>query len=89
MDNALRIWDVRPFAPDERCVKVLMGHQHNFEKNLLHCCWSPDGEMVASGSADRCVYVWDTTSRRIMYKLPGHLGSVNDVHFHNMEPIGK
>ena len=22
-----------------------------------------------------------------MYKLPGHLGSVNDVDFHRMEPI--
>ena len=22
-----------------------------------------------------------------MYKLPGHLGSVNDVDFHKLEPI--
>ena len=45
--------------------------------------------MVAAGSADRFVYIWDTTTRRIMYKLPGHLGSVNDVDFHKLEPIGK
>lgn len=32
MDNTLKIWDVRPFAPYERCVKILSGHQHNFEK---------------------------------------------------------
>lgn len=32
MDNTLRIWDVRPFAPYERCVKILTGHSHNFEK---------------------------------------------------------
>ena len=57
-------------------------------QNLLHCAWSPDGAMVAAGSADRFVYIWDTTSRRIMYKLPGHLGSVNDVDFHKLEPIG-
>ena len=63
--------------------------QHNFEKNLLHCKWSPDGAMVAAGSADRFVYVWDTATRRILYKLPGHLGSVNDVDFHLIEPIGK
>ena len=59
-----------------------------FLQNLLHCAWSPDGAMVAAGSADRFVYIWDTTSRRIMYKLPGHLGSVNDVDFHKLEPIG-
>lgn len=35
MDNSLRIWDIRPYAPMERCVKVFSGHQHNFEKNLL------------------------------------------------------
>ncbi len=33
--------------------KEFLGHQHNFEKNLLHCAWSPDGAMVAAGSADR------------------------------------
>lgn len=32
MDNSLRIWDIRPYAPPERCVKILSGHQHNFEK---------------------------------------------------------
>lgn len=87
MDNTLRIWDIRPFAPQERCVKILQGHQHNFEKNLLRCCWSPDGSKVSAGSADRFVYIWDTTTRRILYKLPGHNGSVNDVDFHPKEPI--
>ncbi|XP_041361654.1 U5 small nuclear ribonucleoprotein 40 kDa protein-like [Gigantopelta aegis] len=87
MDNTLRIWDVRPFAPQERCVKILQGHQHTFEKNLLHCAWSPDGSKVGTGSGDRSVYIWDTTSRRILYKLPGHAGSVNEVDFHPFEPI--
>ncbi|XP_063951184.1 U5 small nuclear ribonucleoprotein 40 kDa protein-like [Lytechinus pictus] len=87
MDNTLRIWDVRPFASPERCVKIFQGHQHNFEKNLLRCSWSPDGSKVAAGSADRHVYVWDTTSRRILYKLPGHVGSVNQIDFHPHEPI--
>lgn len=87
MDNSLRIWDIRAYAPAERCVKIFNGHQHNFEKNLLRCAWSPDGSKVAAGSADRFVYIWDTTSRRIVYKLPGHNGSVNDVKFHPNEPI--
>lgn len=37
----------------------------------------------------RFVYIWDTTTRRILYKLPGHAGSVNEVAFHPEEPIGK
>ncbi|EAA05903.3 AGAP009506-PA [Anopheles gambiae str. PEST] len=87
MDNTLRIWDIRPYVPAERCVKVFTGHQHNFEKNLLRCAWSPDGLKISAGSADRFVYIWDTTSRRILYKLPGHNGSVNDIDFHPTEPI--
>jgi len=87
MDNSLRVWDVRPFAPQERCVKMMVGHQHNFEKNLLRCSWSADGSKVTAGSADRFVYVWDATSRRITYKLPGHNGCVNEVIFHPKEPI--
>jgi len=87
MDNTLRVWDSRPFCTGERCVKVFTGHNHNFEKNLLHCAWSPDGALVAAGSSDRNVYVWDINTRKIVYKLPGHLGSVNDVDFHKIEPI--
>ncbi|CAB1455375.1 unnamed protein product [Pleuronectes platessa] len=87
MDNTVRIWDVRPFAPKERCVKIFQGNVHNFEKNLLRCSWSSDGSKIAAGSADRFVYIWDTTSRRILYKLPGHAGSVNEVAFHPEESI--
>jgi len=54
---------------------------------LLRCNWSPDGSKVSAGSGDRFVYIWDTTSRRILYKLPGHAGSVNEVDFHPNEPI--
>eukprot|EP00475_Leptophrys_vorax_P022786 TRINITY_DN31000_c0_g1_i1.p1 TRINITY_DN31000_c0_g1~~TRINITY_DN31000_c0_g1_i1.p1 ORF type:complete len:401 (-),score=21.23 TRINITY_DN31000_c0_g1_i1:115-1317(-) len=87
MDCTLRIWDLRPYAPQNRCVKVFTGHQHSVEKNLLKCDWSPDGSRVTAGSADRMVYVWDTTMRRILYKLPGHNGSVNEAVFPPTEPI--
>lgn len=34
MDNCVRIWDVRAFVqnPQQRCVGLLGGHTHNFEK---------------------------------------------------------
>lgn len=87
MDNAVCIWDIRPYVQGERCVKAFAGHQHNFEKNLLRCAWSPDGQKVSAGSSDRFVYIWDVASRQILYKLPGHNGSVNDIDFHPKEPI--
>ncbi|KAK3444238.1 hypothetical protein EUGRSUZ_L00018 [Eucalyptus grandis] len=73
MDCKLCIWDMRPYTPQNRCVKIMEGHQHNFEKNLLKCGWSPDGSKVTAGSADRM--------------LPGHMGSVNETVFHPTEPI--
>jgi len=86
MDCSLRIWDIRPYAT-QRNIKTFTGLEHNFEKNLLKCSWSPDGKRVTGGSSDRFVYIWDTTSRQIEYKLPGHSGSVNDVQFHPKEQI--
>ena len=71
MDCSLRVWDVRPYAPAQRCTKVLKGHLHNFEKTLLRCAWSPDDKKVTAGSADRNVYIWDVESGNALYKLPG------------------
>jgi Prp8 binding protein len=87
MDSSLRIWDVRPFAPASRCMKIFTGHTHGFEKYLIKCSWSKDGQRVCSGSSDRCVYIWDSNTRQIQYKLPGHEGSVTAVDLHPDEPI--
>lgn len=32
LSYSVRMWDVRAFAPMERCLKVFLGAQHNFEK---------------------------------------------------------
>eukprot|EP00771_Trimastix_marina_P000492 gnl/Trimastix_PCT/1511.p1 GENE.gnl/Trimastix_PCT/1511~~gnl/Trimastix_PCT/1511.p1 ORF type:complete len:344 (+),score=76.12 gnl/Trimastix_PCT/1511:54-1085(+) len=87
MDMTLRCWDVRPYCSGDRCVKFFAGHQHNFERTLIGCAWSSDGTMVGAGSSDRCVHIWDFHSRRMLYKLPGHQGTVNDVAFHPREPV--
>lgn len=79
MDSALHCWDVRPFVAGHRLVKSFRGASHGFEKNLLRCAWAPDGSRVTCGSADRFVYVWDFADARLVYRLPGHQGSVNSV----------
>jgi len=90
MDNTLRLWDVRPFvssATSTRLVHTFEGARHDLQKNLLKCSWSKDGTRVSCGSADRLVNVWDSTSKRLLYRLPGHGGCVNEVDFHPTEPI--
>lgn len=87
MDNTLKSWDIRSNAPGNRLENTFLGHQHNFEKNLLRCSWSPNGHMVAAGSADRSIYVWSYNTSDIIYKLPRHRGSVNEVVFSPTEPL--
>lgn len=55
----------------------------------MKCAWSPDNNYITCGSSDRYVYAWEVSSRRIVYKLPGHQGSVNATDFHPKEPICK
>ncbi|CEP19878.1 hypothetical protein [Parasitella parasitica] len=87
MDNTVRIWDIKPFAAADRCLKIFEGAPHGFEKNLIKPCWATDGSQIACGSADRSVVIWDVDTRKILYKLPGHKGCVNDVDWHPKEPI--
>ncbi len=89
MDNTLKIWDIKPFcAVPNRMIKNLEGAPHGFEKNLIRPCWSADGKYVASGSGDRSMVVWDVKNSRMVYKLPGHKGCVNEVDWHPKESIG-
>lgn len=77
-----------------RCTWSLDGSKVSkiqFKPTIIYAKYSPMKcrftPQVSCGSADRFLYIWDTTSRRILYKLPGHNGSVNDVKFHPNEPI--
>ncbi|CAJ0586848.1 unnamed protein product, partial [Mesorhabditis spiculigera] len=87
MDQNVAIFDIRSYVEGDRLISVFRGHEHNFERNLLKCAWSPDGQWVAAGSADRYVYVWEVETGRIAYKLPGHQGAVIAADFHPKEPI--
>ncbi|KAF9463086.1 WD40-repeat-containing domain protein [Collybia nuda] len=84
------IHDVRPFSPSPtRVHRVLQGAPAGFENTLLKGAWSKDdgGQRVAVGGADRMVCVWEVDSGKILYKLPGHKGTVTAVDFHPKEPI--
>lgn len=92
MDCSLRAWNIQPFVSgvssgdveqgSARYEKLFQGHHHGAEKNLLKCDWSRKMDLVCAGSADRVVHIWDTSTSEVAYKLPGHVGSVNDVCFH-------
>ena len=80
-DSTVRTWDVRPFAPAERHLQTYDGAPTGLEKNLIRASWDPTGEKIAAGSGDRSVVIWEAKSGKLLYKLPGHKGTVNDVRF--------
>ncbi|OAL70935.1 hypothetical protein A7D00_4597 [Trichophyton violaceum] len=80
-DSTARTWDIRPFAPADRHIRTFDGAPTGLEKNLIRASWDAKGEMVAAGSGDRSVVVWDVKTGKLLYKLPGHKGTVNDVRF--------
>lgn len=60
------------------------------ERNLLKATWDSKGEKIAAGSGDQSVAIWEARTGKLLNKLPGHKGTVNDVRFHPLdEPISK
>ncbi|KAF2206051.1 WD40 repeat-like protein [Delitschia confertaspora ATCC 74209] len=80
-DSTVRTWDIRPFAPSDRQIRTFDGAPTGIEKNLLKASWDPKGKKIAAGSGDQSVVVWEADSGKLLYKLPGHRGTVNDVRF--------
>ncbi|KAL8698831.1 MAG: hypothetical protein Q9224_001672 [Gallowayella concinna] len=89
-DGTARTWDIRPFAPVDRQMKLYVGAPAGLEKNLVRASWNSKGDRIAAGSGDGTAVVWDAQSTKLLYKLPGHRGMVNDVRFApGNEPISK
>ena len=71
MDGTLRIWNYR--LPQPECVSILRGHTDGVL--ALHL----DGKLLASGSADSTVRVWDYEKKECKV-FRGHKDWVNTVH---------
>lgn len=62
-----------------RCKGPLKGH-HNY----VYClAFSPKGNILASGSYDEAVFLWDVRAGRLMRSLPAHSDPVSGIDFCN------
>ncbi|XP_019405464.1 PREDICTED: WD repeat-containing protein 27 isoform X2 [Crocodylus porosus] len=73
--DGIKLWDLRTL----RCERRFEGHT-----NRCHPCGiaiSPCGRFIASGSEDKCAYIYEMHSSTFSHKLTGHTESVINVAF--------
>jgi WD40 repeat protein len=64
-------------VPSGRLLHRFRGHTENFGAWAM----SPDGRLLATGSADRTIRLWDTRTGQPVDVLRGHTGTVDNVEF--------
>jgi WD40 repeat protein/serine/threonine protein kinase len=74
VDSKVRLWDVR--TGQELCVLV---PQH--AARAVCVAFSPDGELLASGSWDRTIKVWETDTWKLVHDLHNPTGAIQCVTF--------
>ncbi len=72
-DSVLALWD----AQDGRQTAILQGHKND----VMAMCLSPDGDFLASCSADLTVRLWDRRTGACLRTLHGHTDCVRSVCF--------
>lgn len=89
-DGLAATWDIKPFAPSDRSIRSFAGAPVGIERNLVRANWDSKGERICAGSGDGSACVWETRTGNLLYKLPGHKGTVNDTQFApGSEPISE
>jgi len=59
-----------------------VGDFEGHEKGVTTVAYSPDGKVIASGSEDGTVKVWDVPSRKEIASFDGHQDAIISVAFH-------
>ncbi|KAM4730507.1 WD repeat-containing protein 27 [Anableps anableps] len=80
LTDGVKLWDLRTM----RCVRRYENHV-----NLCHPCssaFSPCGRFIASGSEDKCAYVYDIRGSTYLHKLQRHSDTVLSVAFNPATP---
>lgn len=81
-DQTIKLWDMNLNLPEQLVAslqpfRVLRGHRDR----ILSIAISPDGERLASGSADRSIKLWSPHTGQCLKTLQGHKSWVWTVSF--------
>lgn len=87
-DKTARIWDMEQGTCSFHLLieDISVTENGPVDAGVTSVCVSPDGTLLAAGSLDTVVRLWDTSTGQLLDKLKGHKDSVYSVAF---SPDGK
>ena len=75
-DKTIRLWDPYTVTDDERLIAILP-----YKDSVRTVAFSSDNRMLAGGSDDGIIQVWDAGTGDRIYEFNEHTNSVQAVHF--------
>ena len=91
-DGLARSYDVQAFCAAP--VRLKRGYDGgaprasaSYDAGLLRASWSPGGDRVAMGGADKLVRVFDAQTSALLAALPGHTGACVETAWHPKEAV--
>ena len=68
-DKTARIWDMQDGT--NKVLAINDQDSLNADAGVTSVAISPDGRLVAAGSLDTAVRIWDVESGKVLYKVSG------------------